>query len=132
AAEMTLLAGWMAYDLEQHPIAQRYLIQALRLAHAAGDQALGGEILAAMSCHAAYLGDGSGAVDMARAAQTSARRAGSAALLSGTGDRSARPRPDCGSTRLRRRAHGRLAGSGPLDTGLRAAVAEVLRCGVPR
>lgn len=82
AAEMTLLAGWMAFDLEQHPIAQRYLIQALRLAHAAGDQALGGEILAAMSCQAAYLGDGTGAVDMARAAQTSARRAGSAALLS--------------------------------------------------
>lgn len=82
AAEMTLLAGWMAYDLEQHPIAQRYLIQALRLAHAAGDQALGGEILAATSCQAAYLGDGSGAVDMARAAQSSARQAGSAALLS--------------------------------------------------
>lgn len=82
AAEMTLLAGWMAFDLEQHPIAQRYLIQALRLAHAAGDQALGGEVLAAMSCQAAYLGDGAGAVDMARAAQTSARRAGSGALLS--------------------------------------------------
>lgn len=81
AAEMTLLAGWMAYDLEQHPIAQRYLIQALRLAHAAADQALGGEILAAMSCQAAYLGDGTGAVDMARAAQASARRAGSPALL---------------------------------------------------
>jgi len=82
AAEMTLLAGWMAFDLEQHPIAQRYLIQALRLAHAASDQALGGEILAAMSCQAAYLGDGSGAVDMARAAASSARQAGSAALLS--------------------------------------------------
>ncbi len=81
AAEMTLLAGWMAFDLEQHPIAQRYLIQALRLAHAAGDQALGGEILAAMSCQAAYLGDGSGAVDMARAAGQAARSAGSGALL---------------------------------------------------
>ncbi|HZU54843.1 MAG TPA: hypothetical protein VFA06_03135 [Actinocrinis sp.] len=82
AAEMTLLAGWMAFDLEQHPIAQRYLIQALRLAHAAGGQALGGEILAAMSCQAAYLGDGNGAVDMARAAGQAARSAGSAALLS--------------------------------------------------
>lgn len=82
AAEMTLLAGWMAFDLEQHPIAQRYLIQALRLAHAAGDQALGGEILAAMSCQAAYLGDGTGAVDMARTAGQAARSAGSAALLS--------------------------------------------------
>ena len=30
AAELTRLAGWMAYDLEQHGLAQRYLIQALR------------------------------------------------------------------------------------------------------
>jgi hypothetical protein len=82
AAEMTLLAGWMAYDLEQHPIAQRYLIQALRLAQAGADEALGGEILAAMSCQAAYLGDARDAVDMARAAAYSARRAGSPALLS--------------------------------------------------
>jgi hypothetical protein len=82
AAEMTLLAGWMAYDLEQHPIAQRYLIQALRLAQAGGDEALGGEILAAMSCQSAYLGDGRAAVDMARAAAYSARRAGRGALLS--------------------------------------------------
>lgn len=82
ASEMTLLAGWMAYDLEQHPIAQRYLIQALRLAQAAGDHALGGEILAAMAAQAAYLGDGSGAVDLARAAARSAKSAGSGALLS--------------------------------------------------
>jgi hypothetical protein len=82
AAEMTLLAGWMAYDLEQHPIAQRYLIQSLRLAQAGADEALGGEILAAMSCQAAYLGDARDAVDIARAAAYSARRAGSSALLS--------------------------------------------------
>jgi hypothetical protein len=82
ASEMTLLAGWMAYDLEQHPIAQRYLIQALRLAQAAGDHLLGGEILAAMAAQAAYLGDGSGVVDLARAAARSARRVGSGALLS--------------------------------------------------
>src|SRR5262249_14024044 len=49
AAELTRLAGWMAYDLEQHGLAQRYLIQALRLAREANDYALGGEILAAMS-----------------------------------------------------------------------------------
>jgi hypothetical protein len=81
-AEMTLLAGWMAYDLEQHPIAQRYLIQALRLARAGEDEALGGEILTAMACQSAYLGEAADAVDLARAAQRSARRAGSGALLS--------------------------------------------------
>jgi hypothetical protein len=82
AAEMTLLAGWMAYDLEQHPTTQRYLIQALRLAQAAGSATLGGEILAAMAAQAAYLGDGAGAVDLARAAAGAARRGGSGALLS--------------------------------------------------
>lgn len=82
SAEMTLLAGWMAYDLEQHPIAQRYLIQALRLAQGGADEALGAEVLAAMSCQAAYLGRGVDAVDMARAAARSARRAGLAALES--------------------------------------------------
>lgn len=82
AAEMTLLAGWMAFDLEQHAIAQRYLIQALSLAKAASDEALGGEVLAAMASQAAYLGDGPDTVDMARAAARSARRAGSQTLLS--------------------------------------------------
>lgn len=82
AAEMTLLAGWMAFDLEQHAVTQRYLIQALSLAKAASDEALGGEVLAAMANQAAYLGDGPDTVDMARAAARSARRAGSPTLLS--------------------------------------------------
>ena len=56
AAELTRLAGWMAYDLEQHGLAQRYLIQALRFAHEAKDHALGGEILAGMSHQAVYVG----------------------------------------------------------------------------
>lgn len=81
AAEMSLLVGWMAYDLEQHATTQRYLIQALRLAQAAGSVVLGGEILGAIAAQAAYLGDGSGAVDVARAAARAARRAGSGALL---------------------------------------------------
>lgn len=81
SAELTLLCAWMAYDLEQHAISQRYLIQSLRLAQAANDSALGGEVLAAMSCQAAYLGEASDAVDLARAAAHSARRSGSVLLL---------------------------------------------------
>jgi hypothetical protein len=73
AAELTRLAGWMAYDLEQHGVAQRYLIQALRLAGEADDQALGGEILAGMSHQAVYIGQPDDALDLARAAQTSAQ-----------------------------------------------------------
>jgi hypothetical protein len=80
-SELTLLAGWMAYDLEQHPVAQRYLIQALNLAQISGDDALGAEILAGMSHQAAYLGQSDDAVDMARAAGHCARRAGQPVLI---------------------------------------------------
>jgi hypothetical protein len=81
AAELTRLAGWMAYDLEQHGLAQRYLIQALRLARDAGDHGFGGEILAGMSHQAVYVGQHAHALDLARAAQFAARRAGVPTLL---------------------------------------------------
>ncbi|GLW06285.1 hypothetical protein Misp01_14150 [Microtetraspora sp. NBRC 13810] len=80
-AELTRLAGWMAYDLEQHGLAQRYLIQALRLARGAGDHGLGGEILAGMSHQAAYIGQPAHALDLARAAQLAARRSGIHSLM---------------------------------------------------
>ncbi|MEQ7129535.1 hypothetical protein ABN034_34115 [Actinopolymorpha sp. B11F2] len=72
----------MAYDDEQHGIAQRYLIQALRMARAASDHALAAEILAAMSHQATYIGRSGEAVDLARAAQIGARKAGLAVLES--------------------------------------------------
>ena len=55
AAELAQLVGWMAYDGEQHGLAQRYLIQALGLSRLAGDDGLGAEILAAMSQQAVYV-----------------------------------------------------------------------------
>ena len=64
AAEATRLAGWASYDAGIHGLAQRYLVQALRLAAVAGDRALGAEILAAMSHQAAYLRSSSEAVDL--------------------------------------------------------------------
>src|SRR5690606_5336252 len=82
-AEMTKLAGWAAYDLEEHGLAQRYLIQALRMARAAGDAGLGAEILSAMSHQATYVGRPGDAVDLARAAQIAARSAGSPTLEAG-------------------------------------------------
>lgn len=81
AAEMTRMVGWMAYDSEAHGIAQRYLVQALRMAHTARDAALCAEILAAMGHQAVYVGRGGVAVDLARAAQTAAGRSGHPALL---------------------------------------------------
>jgi transcriptional regulator with XRE-family HTH domain len=80
AAEATQLAAWASYDVGLHGVAQRYMVQALRLAAGAGDRALGAEILAAMSHQAAYLGASMEAVDLARAAGQAANRAGVAAI----------------------------------------------------
>ena len=76
AAELAQLVGWMAYDGEQHGLAQRYLIQALGLSRLAGDDGLGAEILAAMSQQAVYVARPGQAVDLARVAQAAARKAG--------------------------------------------------------
>ncbi|MFF1820415.1 hypothetical protein ACFVWG_24125 [Kribbella sp. NPDC058245] len=73
AAEGTLLAAWMSYDAGVHGLAQRYFIQALKLADFADDQLLGGSILDAMSHQATYLGRGGDAVNLARAARSGTR-----------------------------------------------------------
>ncbi len=69
AAEVTLEVGWMAYDAARQGLARRYMVQALRLSHAAGDRVFGGRALAAMSHQALHLGDPALAIDLARAAQ---------------------------------------------------------------
>ncbi|HEY5837211.1 regulator [Streptomyces sp.] len=68
-AELTRLAGWTSYDIGAHGIAQRYFVQALRLAQAAGDRVYGGYVLVTMSRQAVYLGHGREAVQLARVAQ---------------------------------------------------------------
>jgi len=68
-AEATLLAAWMSYDSGHHGLAQRYFIQALRLAQTAEDRRLAGSILSAMSHQATYLGRFTEAANLARAAQ---------------------------------------------------------------
>ncbi|MDG4863318.1 hypothetical protein P8605_34785, partial [Streptomyces sp. T-3] len=67
-SELTRLAGWMAFDTGQQEAAQRYYIQALRLARAAADVPLGGYVLASMSLQATYRGFGDEGVDLAQAA----------------------------------------------------------------
>ncbi|MBF6298517.1 transcriptional regulator [Nocardia amamiensis] len=56
AAEQTYLLGWMAFDNGEHGAAQRYLIQALRLAEESRDTALGAHVLAGMADQATLLG----------------------------------------------------------------------------
>ncbi|MFI5774276.1 sporulation protein [Streptomyces sp. NPDC051658] len=68
AAELTRLAGWMAFDTGQQEAAQRYYIQALRLARGAADVPLGGYVLASMSLQATYRGFADEGVDLAQAA----------------------------------------------------------------
>lgn len=67
-AEATLLAGWMSYDACHHGLAQRYFLQALRLAQDANDRRLAGSILSAMSHQATFLGRYTEAATLARAA----------------------------------------------------------------
>ena len=69
-AEATLLA-WMSYDsVPRSALAQRYFIQALALAQAAGDRLPGASILDAMSHQATYTGRFGEAASLARAART--------------------------------------------------------------
>ncbi|MGW0914113.1 regulator [Streptomyces sp. NPDC002784] len=69
AADLTRLAGWTSYDIAAHGLAQRYYVQSLRLAQAAGDRAYGSYVLVTMSRQAVYLGHGREAVQLARVAQ---------------------------------------------------------------
>jgi hypothetical protein len=80
-AEATLLAAWMTYDSAPgHGLAQRYFIQALRLAQAADDPLLGGSILDAMSHQATFLGRHHEAANLARAARTGTKGRATATL----------------------------------------------------
>ncbi|MEV4613823.1 transcriptional regulator [Kitasatospora sp. NPDC049258] len=73
-ARLTELAGYMAVDTAQPGLAQRYYIQALRLAQAADDRGYGGYVLAASMSHlAATLGNPREIAQLARAAQEGAR-----------------------------------------------------------
>ncbi|MFD5498026.1 regulator [Streptomyces sp. GDS52] len=71
-ADLTRLAGWTSYDIGAHGLAQRYFVQALRLAQAAADRTYGAYVLVTMSRQAVYLGHGREAVQLARVAQQGA------------------------------------------------------------
>ncbi|MEU6712949.1 sporulation protein [Nonomuraea sp. NPDC046802] len=72
-AELSRVAGFAAADMHQHGLAQRYYVQALRMARAAGDPALGGYILVTMAIQALTRDEPSAAIDMAQAATERAK-----------------------------------------------------------
>lgn len=74
AAELGRLAGWLAYDSDEHATAQRYWLAALRAAHASGDRATGANILGFMSVQAALTERPRDAVVLAESALTAERQ----------------------------------------------------------
>jgi len=71
------IAAYSAYDAHEQGMAQRYYIQALRMARAADNESLGAHILGDMTRQAYYIGDFSEAVALARAGQQAAVKASS-------------------------------------------------------
>ncbi|WP_406154348.1 sporulation protein [Streptomyces sp. NBC_01023] len=66
--ELSRLAGWTAFDVGEHDVAQRHFIQALRLARAGGNVQLGCYVLTTMAMQSLLRGFTGEAVDMAQGA----------------------------------------------------------------
>lgn len=81
SAEQSYLLGWMAYDNGEHGLAQRYLIQALRLAQESTDTALGAHILAGMADQATLMGNPAEGVRLAQTGRIGLRGGESPACL---------------------------------------------------
>jgi tetratricopeptide (TPR) repeat protein len=74
ASEQTYLAGWMAYEAANHGLAERYLIQSLRLAQESGDTLLGAHVLAGMSDQATLMSHPHEGLKLAQTGQHGLRR----------------------------------------------------------
>ncbi|MFZ4301650.1 transcriptional regulator [Streptomyces cinereoruber] len=81
AAEQTYLLGWMAFDNGEHGTAQRYLIQALRLAEESQDVRLGAHVLAGMADQATLLGNPKEGRRLAQAGRQGLKEGESSACL---------------------------------------------------
>ncbi|MEU3164030.1 hypothetical protein [Streptosporangium sp. NPDC006930] len=77
AAKLAAMAGWSSYDSAEYGLAERYMIQALRLCAEGGDRVLGGQILAGLSHLATSLGRPDEGVALARSGLVTAKGAGS-------------------------------------------------------
>lgn len=114
ASEATLLGAWMSYDAGLHGLAQRYFIQALKLAEATGDRLRGASILDAMSHQATFLGKYREAANLARAARMGTETAGS-------------PSASAHFYAMEARALARLGDAAECDRAMSAAVREFER-----
>jgi hypothetical protein len=73
ASELSLLAGWMSYDIGIQPAAQRYYVLALHAAKESGDEPLGANVLTTMSRQMIHLGRPEDALDLLRFAHDGSR-----------------------------------------------------------
>ncbi len=73
AAEFARIAGWLAFEINQHALAQRYFLAALRAAHVSEDRALGANILGFMGSQAANSSSPKDAVLLTESALNGAR-----------------------------------------------------------
>ena len=71
-ADLGQLVGWMAFDTNQHGLAQRYFFTGLRAAYDAGYTAMAAHILADLSFQAATRGHGSDGIRLGEAAERQA------------------------------------------------------------
>jgi hypothetical protein len=128
AAELTQMLGWSAYDSGRHGAAQRYFVHGLRLAREAGDDVLGGRLLANLSHQANFLGRFSEAVQLARAAQSRLGPGSSRTVAAMTADHGGPGARVAGRVeRLRGRAVSRRAGVRAPYAGRRPDVDRLLR-----
>ncbi|MFF4384602.1 sporulation protein [Kitasatospora sp. NPDC001547] len=107
-AELARVAAWHDVDMGNHASAQSHLVQALRLARASGDRAVGSYVLATMALHTFLRGFPNEAIDMAEGAYERAKHDAPARVLAF-------------AKLAEARAHG-LAGDAP------AAAAALSRC----
>jgi transcriptional regulator with XRE-family HTH domain len=118
AARLTGLGAFMCFDSGLHGLAQRYYIQSLRLAKAAGARALGAHILADMSIQAYDLGQAREALALAEAGHRAARDCGS-------------PSTAARCSVLQARAHGLAGDAAATARAMVAAEQELVRADLP-
>jgi tetratricopeptide (TPR) repeat protein len=77
AADLGQLAGWVSFDAGLHGAAQRYYVAALHASQAAGNPALGANVLAAMSYQAVTAGEAPAAIALSESACEGAKQVAS-------------------------------------------------------
>jgi len=70
-AELAQVAGWCATDLDRFALGQRFLLAALRFAHASHDRALAANVLSCLSYQVLWTGDADSAIRIIRLARQS-------------------------------------------------------------